>query len=216
MENGMQTIGNGFDSLDKDTLKGLQVQFKDNQNVLALVNASLATIEANELEEKKRLDFEKSLNAGKLTAPPSGVYNVYGHYGEIEIEDKSQPKVEIEIVKEQAILDSNGNITTPAVMGKEMRHPKIKAMQWIWVVNHVCKGQNGSQASNRKSSRQVHVFKHNVNGADIDCGIYPSSEAFTNDLEWVDDNGIKHKGVSSGKDSATRTLARYGYYVIKV
>lgn len=215
MENGMQTNGNGFDSLDKATLQALQVQFKDNPNVLALVNASLATIEANEMEEKKRLDFEKSLNAIKLTNPPSGVYNVFGHYGEVEVEDKSQAKVEVEVVKEKAVLDENGNITKPAIMGKEMRHPKIKVMQWVWVVNHVCKAQNGSQAS-EKRTKQVHVFKHNVNGADIDYGIYSSAEAFTKDLEWIDDNGIKHKGVSSGKDSATRVLARYGYYVIKV
>lgn len=214
MGNGMQTVNNGFDSLDKATLKALQVQFKDNPNVLALVNASLATIEAVEAEEKKRLDFEKSLNAIKLTAPPNGVYNVFGHYTEVEVDDKAQAKVEVEIVKDKAVLDENGNIIKPAVMAKEMRYPKIKVMQWVWVVNHVCKGQNSSQANKR--TRQVHVFKHNVNGPDTDCGIYPSAEAFTKDLEWVDDNGIKHKGVSSGKDSATRVLARYGYYTIKV
>ena len=155
-------------------------------------------------QAKLKTTFEaKVAKLLNLPVPPEGIHNLFLTYQEVELEDA----MEVPITKNQAILDSDGKIITPAVVEVEMRKPKV--MKWITETNHRCKvtdkpGKN-QFANKPTSSHAIRLHKRNEEGNLKQVGEYPSGEEACRQLK-----------IDSGQGSANKALTTFGYIIEKV
>jgi len=168
------------------------------------IRAELARREAEVTAAKLKTVFEaKVAKFTNLPVPPEGIHNLFLTYREVELEDA----VEVPITKNQATLDSNGKIITPAVVVMEMR--KSKVMKWVTETNHRCKVTNKpgkNQPANKSASRHaIKLHKRDEEGNLKQVGEYPSGEEACRQLK-----------IDSGVGSANKALETFGYVVEKV
>ena len=183
-------------------LEQLKVMYKDNVSVSSILDGYIANKQSEIAQVKAKEGFQKKI--GKLfeTLPhPEDIHNVYASWREVEIEDVTQNLSIVEIVDTPAVMDKDGKITTPAVVHDEQRYPMISTHQWVIEVNKAMTYKSGSGDASGTPKRAIDVFKHNPEGADTKMGSYPSGTKACEALK-----------LTIGGDSATRVLAREGYY----
>ncbi len=204
-----QIVNNLYAELPDEALIGLAKQFAGNESLLKSINGIMAMRKAESDKLLASKQFAEAVAKIKLPSPPDGVYNMFFTFGEVEVEDTKQPKVEVEIVDAQAIynVDAKGEKTlvTPAVVHKEKRHPKVKVMQWSVTTNHACHtnkaGNNTTSATPKQSKRSVEVLA--VNGNQLQSkGVFANCTRACEELK-----------LEIGGDSARRVLERAGYVV---
>lgn len=187
-------------AMSNSDLAELKVKYVENQSVATLIEGILdgrakeqAQVEAKEAFEGAIAKFANGVNKqGKPYLPhPDDVSNVFLRWGEVTIEVGEEEEV---------------SITNPDTNELEtvMRKPTQVVSQWIVEVNarttKLTSGNDGGSAQ-KTSKRAITVFKRN--GTQLEPkGNYPSASKACEAL-----------GLTIGGDSATRVLAREGYWV---
>lgn len=192
-----------INAMSNEDLKALKTKYPKNQSIVTLIDGILGARANQEAEAKAKAKFTNGIAKLFDKLPhPSDVHNVYIRWSEVEVEDTSEDPEEVDIVLEPAINNGEGKITTPAVMGKEMRLPLTKVFKWVVEVNKGFepKAANGNATA---SKRAITLYRHNTEGADELVGNYQSAS-----------KACSHLKITIGGDSATRVLTREGYYII--
>jgi hypothetical protein len=226
MENNNTTNGviistsNPFDECSDDDLIAL---IASNPKMVSMIAIAKATLESRELAREK-IERERVFADGltklvkKLGIPPESFHNAFLAYTLVTKDDNTKPATDVTIIDTQAVMDSENKVVTPSTSHVEKRYPKVQVYEWTLTVNHICNVPQSDKAGKQlseKTSGRVHIYKHEADKADTDCGIHASYQAFANVAEWYDDKGTKHTGINTGTDSANRAITKYGYYGVK-
>jgi hypothetical protein len=182
-----------FALLTNEGILAMKAACPNDTNLATLLDSILATRKA-EAEAKIVADkFTKAISdiVAKLPNPPKEVYNFYGQFKLVEIEDTSKPKEDCTIV-----VDGKNTI--------EKRHPMLQVQKWIVTVNHVCNMKNGtsttSDSANSSHKRAITVKKMEADKLVI-VGTFRNGAEACKFLK-LDTNG----------DSANRVLGNNKYY----
>lgn len=190
-----------INAMSDSDLAELKAKYPDNTAVTTLIDGILATREREAVQAKAMEKFTKGIAKTFSTLPhPDNIHNIYARWGEVDI-PSGEPE-EVEVVVTPAEVNGDGNITTPAVMGMEMRMPTVKGMAWVVEVNHATRQQGtrgGNDTSPKTSKRAITVFKRN--GTQLEPrGNFASGQAACDFLK-----------IPVGTDDAKRVLIREGY-----
>jgi len=179
-------------------LENFKTTYKDNGSITKIVDGYIEVKARQEAQARAKEDFSKAI--GKLVAKlphPDDVHNIYLAWREVEVEDTTHEGEEVELVVTPAVVNDEGNITTPAVMGKERRYPKVMVYQWVVELN---KGFSVGKASQvTTSKRAITLNKRNGQALEFIGNFLSASKA------------CESLKIPIGGDSATRVLNREGY-----
>ncbi len=205
-------------------LQTFKETYKDNQSITTIIDGYIEVKTRQEAQDKAKEDFGKAIEdlatykvetitnkkghtkqvARGLPPPPDGVHNVYLAWREVDVEDTSQEPEMVDVVVTQAIMDGDGNITTPAVVEPQPRYPTVKSPQWVvelnkgFTIGKAASGGNGIPSTNKRG-----VTVHKRNGTSLELvGNFPSGQVAANYLK-----------VPVGVSSAPKVLRDEGYIV---
>ena len=186
-------------------LQTFKNQYKDNESIQKIVDGYIA-IKTQEAEQAKAMEsFSKAIDklVNKLPHPET-VHNVYLGWREVDVEDTSQPAVEVDIITEPAEVNSDGMIVKEAVKATESRYPMTKAWRWNVELN---KGFAPAKASSGNavttvSKRAITVKRILDDAAPELIGNFRSAK-----------EACQHLNLIVGTDSAMRVLTNRNPYM---
>jgi len=191
-----------LDQLSKDQALAMKEQFAGNETILTILNAHLEKLDKIETQAKAKAQFETQI--AKLAAKlphPEDIHNIYLAWREVEVEDTSQPQVEVDIVDQPARLDNFGKVVELATSHKEMRYPSHKVFRWVVETNKGFQVSKSTSTAPQATKRAITVKR--IDGDNlIPVGNFPSAS-----------KACEYLKLTIGGDSATRVLAREGYLV---
>jgi len=185
---------NGMELLPTEALESIKNNYKEQPELVKLVEGVLAARQAETEAKAKADNFRKAIEgiAKKLPNPPANVYNFYASFREVEEINDNAPAEEVEIINAQ------GETV------KEMRKPVVKVQKWVVVVNHSCHIQNGN---NGKSAATSDVHKRAITVSQkqgdrlVNIGNFKSAK-----------EACTHLKLAVNGDSAVRVLTNNKYY----
>lgn len=201
-------------AMSNEDLVALKAKHEGNGSIANLIDGILEARGKELAQAKAKEGFVKGIerlfngvrkNGSPILPHPEDIHNVYASWQQLEVDvpiPNSEPE-EVDIVVEPAVLDTEGNITTPAVMTTEMRQPTQKGIvpQWVVEVNKGFSVNRGASGTPATSKRAIKVFKRN--GTQLEeMGNFPSASKACEALK-----------LTIGGDSATRVLARESFIV---
>lgn len=178
-------------AMSAEELAEFQTKYADNLEITKLVNAHLELVEAERLEAEKW----------------EGWYQLYrDSFGEIPQwspdwrKDSQAVTIYLEEIEDKS---KSPEVVTNLEGEDELRFPKVLQL------NHrtgsmvtLLKATSGpSDNDNGATKRQVHIFKHNPQGADTDHGIWANYAEFA-----------RSEGFKTEKNSAHRVVIDRGFY----
>jgi hypothetical protein len=184
-------------------LRKFREGFKDNESLVKLIDGFIEVKTAEDRAKAEALQFNskvaKAVNT--LPVPPQGVFNIFLSYRDIEIEDKTGKPEAVEVIDQQAVLDDDGKIITPAVKHTEDRYPKHTVKQWVAELNKsITVNRTSSGSDTPVSKRSITVRKINDDDTISRIGNFRTAKEACQFLK-LPLNG----------DSGNRVLQRAGY-----
>lgn len=132
-----------FKVLPLEALEDLKAKYANNPEIVQTLDNYINIKKEEEAQNKIKADFEAKVSKlAKLPTPPSGIYNVYLAWKEVEDSEAEAVQVEVD--------------------GKtELRKPKVH--KWVIEVNKAMQVSSGksSGASGQPNKRAISVYKRN-------------------------------------------------------
>jgi len=192
-------------AMSVEELEKFKAGYMENESIQRIVDGYITIKQAEVVQARAMEDFGKAIGkvADKLVHP-EGIYNVYLAWMEVEAEDTSQPAIEVEVIIEQAVVDGEGTIITPAVKGMESRHPMVKVWKWAVELNKGFSVQKSGSATSTSSSKRAITVKliHSDKAPELIGNFRSAKEACV------------HLNLIVGTDSAMRVLTNRNPYMV--